>query len=96
MAIFNELTFNVNKEIFFEVFKNPDKGFGFDVELDKELFTPIQIETLEYLLRCQEKHLMGSVTIIFKLEGVGEITKLSRRVEKLSYKKGKYVMEAFY
>jgi len=96
MAIFNELNFNVSEKIFFEVFKNPDKGFGFSAQLDKELLTDIQVETMEFLLRCQKKDLLGSVHINFKTDAVGEINELQRHVEKISFKDGKYIIEAFY
>ena len=95
MGIFNELKFNVHEKVFFHVFKNPDKGFGFAAKLDKDYLTEIQVETCNYLVRCQKKGLLGSFTIIFNTDGVGEIT-INRRVEKIQFINGAYEISNTY
>ena len=96
MAIFKELKFKVNQNIFFHNFKNPDKGFGYVARIDKNELTELQIETFEYLRKCRKKNLLGAINMVFELEGVGEITKLERRVEKLEYKNQKYIISNTY
>ncbi len=96
MAIFNELRFRVCDEIFFRVFKSPDKGHGFICELDKDHMTELHIVTFDYLVACQSKGLLGSINIIFEMECAGEIQLLSRRVERIESKKKSYVISNTY
>lgn len=94
---FNECNFEVSKEIFSEVLDNPDKGFGFSIELKKEFLTEIQIEVLEFLIRCYEKKLMGHYfQITFTRPCIGEIKPLSRSIEKIEKTKKGYLIKNSY
>lgn len=96
MGIFRGIYFNVNEKVFFEIFKNPDKGFGFHAELDKKELTELQIDTCDFLVQCQNKKLLGTFTMVFKMDGIGEIKKLERSVEKIEFKNGKYIISNTY
>ena len=96
MAVFNELKFQVPDKVFFEVFQNPDRGFGYSAGLDEEFLSELQIDILKLLIKWQKKKLMGTINIVFVSEGVGEIEKLTRRIEKITYEKGKYWIKNSY
>lgn len=96
MAIFNELNFRVTQNIFCEVLKNQDKGFGYSIELPEDKLTELQIEVLTFLMKCQQKHILGSINIVFKTEGIGEVKDLIRRVEQIVYKNKKYIISNSY
>lgn len=94
--LFNELHFEANEETFAEVLFNPDKGFGYKINLKKKNLTPLQLETMDFLVRCQNKGLMGAVTLTFETESVGEVKPLSRRVEKIIEEKDRYKISNSY
>ena len=96
MQIFKGIYFNVNQNVFLDVFKNPDKGFGYIIKLDEKELSELQIETLNYLVRCHELNLLGSFSIYFNTDAVGEINEIERRVEKIEYKNKKYHISADY
>ena len=94
--IFNALNFNVNEKVFFELFRTPDKGFGFATWIPVVEMSEIQIETFKYLLNCQEKRLLGTVRMIFTTDAIGEIKRIERAVEKIEFKKDCYVISNTY
>ena len=45
MSIFKELRFNVNDNVFLEVFTHPDSGFGYTAAIPVSDLSKLQIET---------------------------------------------------
>lgn len=81
--VFDKLFFNVPKEVYYEVLENPDKGFGFNIELKKKLLSEIQIDTLVFLKQCYDKKNMGKITLSFNTEAIGNMEQLDRHIESI-------------
>lgn len=79
--VFNKLFFNVPKEVYYEVLENPDKGFGYKVELKKKYLTEIQVMTLQFLVKCYDRKVMGKVNLSFNTEAIGDMPQLEAFVE---------------
>lgn len=94
--VFNELSFDVTKEVFYEVLENQDKGFGFKAKLKFSQLSDLQIFTLDFLFQCYEKKLLGKVELTFSTEAIGEIKPLSRMVEKIEKTKDAFVISNSY
>lgn len=96
MRIFEKLYFNVNEKVFFELFRNPDQGFGFSATFHRKWLTEIQIETFDFLIRCQKKKLLGTVNLVFKTDVIGELQEMNRSVEKIEFKNDEYTISNTY
>ena len=94
--LFNELFFNVKKEVFYEILENPDRGFGFRAKLELIYLTDLQVDTLDFLLKCNEKRLLGYLTLTFSTESVGEIKPISRTIEKIEKKEQAFIISNTY
>ncbi len=94
--LFNKLYFDVPKEVFFEVLDNRDSGFGYEIILKKEHLTPLQLEALEFLVKCYKKGLLGYVTLTFNTEAVGEVKEVERTVEEIKKVKGDFIISNSY
>ena len=94
--LFNELYFDVPSEVFFEVLKNKDSGFGYKISLKTKYLTPLQIEALNFLVSCYKKRLLGYVILKFNTEAVGEVKELSRTIEKIEKTKDSFVISNSY
>jgi len=81
--LFHELHFDVTKEVFYEVLENRDGGFGFKALLKSKHLDELQIDTLDFLVNCYNKKLLGLITLYFVTSAVGEIKPLQRNVEKI-------------
>lgn len=96
MAIFQDLTFNVNRDVFYHIFENPDNGFGFTCLIRKDKLSELQVDTLAFLALCHSKKQLGTITIHFVLDGAGDINKITRRVEKVSDEDHGFELSATY
>ncbi len=96
MPIFEKLRFDVNKEVFTELFDNPDRGFGFEAKIKRDSLTEIQQDTLLFLSNCYKKRLLGSIQIKFKTEAIGEINSLERHVQKIEINKDGFIISNSY
>lgn len=94
--VFNELNFNVGKEIYYEVLENQDKGFGFDITLKIKYLTKLQIEVLKFLVNCQKKNLLGNIFFKFHTEAIGDMNVLDRTAEKIEKTKDAFKISNSY
>lgn len=94
--LFNELYFDIPSEVFFEVLKNKDSGFGYKISLETKHLSPLQKETLNFLINCYKKRLLGYVILKFNTESVGEVKELSRTIEKIEKTKNSFVISNSY
>lgn len=94
--LFNELFFDVGQEIYSEVMFNPDSGFGYKINLKKKHLSPLQLATLDFLLRCHKDDLLGTITLTFNTNAVGDKKPLSRRVEKIQEQIEEFVISNSY
>ena len=82
-SIFNDLYFNVPKEVFYEILENSDGGFGYTTKIKKELLNELQLETFDFIIRCRKKELMGIVHLKFDTNLLGEVGVLERRIDNI-------------
>lgn len=52
MNTFDKIRLTVNKNVFYNIFENPCKGFGFTVKLHEKKLFEICIEIFDYLIKC--------------------------------------------
>lgn len=97
-SIFNKLHFIVSDKILFEIFTNPDDGFGFSANMLIKELNALHIETFEYLIRCQKKKLLGTISISFNVLTIGDNkdTEICRTVEKIIKTKDSYIISNTY
>ena len=95
-TVFNELFFDVPKEVFYEALENPDKGFGFKIKLGFKHLTELQIDTLDFLHNCYQKNLLGYISLTFDTNVVGEIKPVSRTIEKIEKTQDAFIISNSY
>ena len=94
--VFDKVYFDVPKEVFYEIMENQDKGFGYKAEIKKEHLTEMQIELLDFLVKCYDKKILGKISLTFNTEAIGEVNEINRSFDKIEKTDDSFIISSTY